>query len=93
MSRKPGIGLSFYEKWKSDFFPSDFFVRKGRKVAVPKYYLTKLEETDPDMAEQVRHNRKMKKKAKSYEYTEDRLRMKEEILEITAKKRQRDGII
>jgi hypothetical protein len=44
MSRMPGIGSAWFDKFQSDAFPSDFLVVDGRKVPVPSYYLRKLDE-------------------------------------------------
>lgn len=41
-STRPGIGHAWYEKYKSDAFPSDFVVHDGQKVSVPRYYTRKL---------------------------------------------------
>lgn len=41
MSRRPGIGRLWFEKFKSDVFPHDFVViRGGRKCKPPRYYDT-----------------------------------------------------
>lgn len=42
-SRRPGIGATWFDKYKDDCFPSDFLVVEGRQVPVPNYYLRKLE--------------------------------------------------
>lgn len=44
MSRMPGIGYSWFQKFKGDAFPSDFLVVEGRKRPVPPYYLRLLED-------------------------------------------------
>lgn len=44
MSRMPGIGAAWFDRFKADAFPSDFLVVDGRKVPVPGYYLRKLDE-------------------------------------------------
>lgn len=46
MSRRPGLGASWFERFKGDAFPSDFLVVDGRKVPVPGYYLRKLEDAE-----------------------------------------------
>jgi hypothetical protein len=46
MSRKPGIGDAWLQKFHRDVFPSDFLVINGRKRAVPPFYLRKLEDLD-----------------------------------------------
>lgn len=48
MSLKPGIGYTWFEKFKKDIFPRDFVVVNGNKVAVPKYY-DKLLDLDSTM--------------------------------------------
>lgn len=42
-SRRPGIGSTWFDKYHSDAFPSDFLVIDGREKPVPPYYLRKLE--------------------------------------------------
>lgn len=37
-----GIGRAWFDKFKSDAFPSDFCVVEGKQVAVPRYYLDRL---------------------------------------------------
>jgi len=43
MSRKPGIGKSWYDKYKNDVYPHDFVILNGKKVRPPKYYDTLLD--------------------------------------------------
>lgn len=38
MSRRPGIGKGWYDRFKSDVFPSDEVVVRGVKMRPPKYY-------------------------------------------------------
>jgi len=47
-SIKPGLGLSWFEKYKSDVFPSDFVVVGGQKLPVPDFYLSKLPEEEQE---------------------------------------------
>lgn len=45
MSRRPGIGKGWIDKYKKDIFPRDFVVVEGgSKVAVPRFYLEAQEE-------------------------------------------------
>lgn len=46
MSRMPGLGSGWFDKFKSDVFPSDFIIMNGTKKPVPEYYLKKLAEED-----------------------------------------------
>ena len=54
MSGKPGIGKSWYQKFKSDIFPSDECVIDGRKHPAPKYYRRLLEKEDPALYKTLR---------------------------------------
>lgn len=38
MSRRPGIGRGWYDKFKLDLYPSDFGIINGMKVRPPKFY-------------------------------------------------------
>lgn len=46
-SRRPGIGATWFDKFKSDAFPSDFLIVDGKKHPVPKFYLRKLQKEEP----------------------------------------------
>jgi len=47
MSRKPGIGSTWYEKWKNDVKSTDkVIVRNDLQIRPPKYYYSKWEIED-----------------------------------------------
>lgn len=46
MSRASGIGKGWFEKYKSDCYPSDFLVHDGKKAKVPRYYDKQLPEEE-----------------------------------------------
>lgn len=55
MSLKPGIGETWFQKYKGDLFPHDYAITPdGRKTTVPAYYRKLLKKTDPAMAEKLR---------------------------------------
>lgn len=60
MSRRPGLGKSWYEKYKTDLFPDNFVVIKGKKMPVPSYYQHLLREEDSEL------HISMQDKAKKY---------------------------
>ena len=60
MSLKPGIGADWFEKYKSDVFPSDFVVVNGKKCSPPAYYYKLLQRTDPELFEIVEQNSDIK---------------------------------
>jgi len=48
MSRRPGIGASWYEKYKTDVFPSDgVVIRGGVKCKPPKFYSERFKKEFP----------------------------------------------
>lgn len=53
-SRMPGLGLAWFNKYKSDVFPSDFVVVDGNKLPVPRYYILKLAEEEQDLIKKHR---------------------------------------
>lgn len=46
MSRRPGIGKQWFDKFKSDVYPEDFVVINGKRMRPPKYYDKLLEKED-----------------------------------------------
>lgn len=44
MSRRPGIGKHWYEKYSSDVFPSDEIALRGKLLKPPKFYINLLDE-------------------------------------------------
>lgn len=85
MSLKPGIGSRWFEKWKSDVFPQDHCIVRGKEKKPPKYYYKKLKEQDPDLYEVVKWQRTEKAKKHAKDNTEDRLLVKEKCLEARIK--------
>jgi len=57
MSRNPGIGAWWLEKYYTDVFPRDHLVVGGRARPVPRYYFQKHAELDPIGAEAIKHQR------------------------------------
>ena len=78
MSRRPGIGKTWYEKFKKDVFPDDFLVVAGKKITVPKYYLTQLELASPELYGKIRGKRLNAKDKNKEENTTSRLLVREE---------------
>lgn len=55
MSRRPGIAQTWFDKYKSDLFPDDFVVIEGRTMPVPRFYLSKLSESEQAEIKAERH--------------------------------------
>lgn len=78
MSRRPGIGDTWYKKYKKDLFPYDECIVEGKKVPVPSYYLKKLKEEQPHTHEVIRKKRLKKALKSKADNTPERLKAKEE---------------
>jgi len=57
MSRRPGIGRGWYDKYKNDIYPSDFAVIGERKVKPPKFYDNLLKNQNPTEFEILKKSR------------------------------------
>lgn len=77
MSRRPGIGRGWYEKFKSDCYPSDFLVHDGKKMKPPKFYDRCFEIDSPEEFALIKLNRELKTKVAAADNTPDRLKVKE----------------
>ena len=75
MSRRPGIGRDWYEKFKDDCFPSDEVPVPGTGVfkKVPRYYEQIFEAEEPIGHEEVKRLRKRFREAHKDEYSPQRL--------------------
>lgn len=75
-SRRPGIGATWYEKFKSDCFPTDFIVVDGKQRAVPRYYTTKLQEEE---LTRIKRRRKASAIPRKPDNTKERLKVREQV--------------
>lgn len=76
-STNPGIGSGWFDKFKSDAFPSDFIIVDGHRVPVPKYYTDKLAEEE---AHKIKINRRLNNRSRRADQTPARLAVREEVL-------------
>lgn len=78
MSLKPGIGATWYEKFKTDVFPADATPIPGKGVVqkVPRYYETILASEDPGTHELVKQIRKKFIEEHGHDFTPERLEAK-----------------
>lgn len=61
MSRMPGLGHDWYEKYKKQIYPNDFIVvRDDVTCKPPQYYDSLLEKEDPVLYEQIKKARQDK---------------------------------
>lgn len=56
-SKKPGIGKPFFDRFKSDIYPHDEVIVRGRVMRPPQYYDRQLEKEDPQQYIALRQSR------------------------------------
>jgi len=57
MSRRPGIGKTWYDQFNQEVFPSDEIIIRGKKQKPPRYYHEQYEIVDPEGAADVSKRR------------------------------------
>lgn len=62
MSRKPGIGRTFFEDHKEEIYEFDSIIQRspdgGRKTKPPRYFDLCLEKVNPELYKRIKQNRK-----------------------------------
>lgn len=89
MSRRPGIGKNFFDKYKKDIFSEDFVIIRGKKMKPPKFYMGQYEITDPEKAKKIKAKRKNLAEKQKDENNHERLKVKEYISKERAKQLKR----
>lgn len=83
MSRRPGIGKKWWDKYKQDVYPSEEVIIKkgGKNIAIPppKYYENQYEIDNPVQHQQMKQRREKAAKENASENTPERLLVKETI--------------
>lgn len=78
MSRKPGIGRDWFDKYKTDVFPHDYVVMNGKKIKPPRYYDSLLSEEELELVKKARQDA-MPDLIKHYDHNMDRLFVEEAV--------------
>lgn len=79
MSRRPGIGSDWYEKFSSDVFPTDSVVLKGREIRPPRYYTDKYTKDNFMASVELKNKRISTMKRFDKDYTRDKLIARERV--------------
>jgi len=77
MSRNPGLGQTFMDRYPQDIFNHDSIVLDGKKYRIPRYYDKKLEKLDPHKLEDKKFKRETNARKLYADNTEERLNVKE----------------
>ena len=79
MSRRPGIGSGWFDKFGSGAYAHDRVIMRGRPMRPPKFYDGKYELLDPDHYEQIKFNRFENNKIYLDDQSPTRLKIKEQV--------------
>lgn len=79
MSRKPGIGREFYEKYKSEIFPVDRVVMNGMEMKPPKYYHSLMKNENRWIHEEVQQKREKRATLMKENQSDERLLVREKV--------------
>lgn len=79
MSRRPGLGTSWFEKYHADVYPSNFIISDGKKAPPPSFYDQLLKKKDPSLHEKILHKRKQHLQDNASEHTQTRLDVRSEV--------------
>ena len=93
MSRMPGIGVPFFEKWESDFHRGQISVKKKNGDIIfrkmPRHFERLLEKVKPDLVADLKQAREdaLNKRKLEYpeEFTEERLQVHDQLFAISRK--------
>lgn len=77
MSRKPGLGAGWIEKYRKDVYRDDIVIVNGKKTRPPSFYDKVLEESE---LEELKIRRQEKAERHAEDNTSERLRVKERVL-------------
>lgn len=88
MSRRPGVGAGWWERFSSDVWPDDFVVIRGREMKPPRYYERLYElQTAGERArwyelndiERLKVSRVRKARRSAWNATPERLKVREQV--------------
>lgn len=85
MSRRPGVAANWYKSFKTDVYPSDEVIINGRAMQPPKYYDTLLEQENPFLYDDIKHDRLQNADKHAYDNTPERLHVKHKVKQAQAK--------
>lgn len=84
MSRRPGIGRPWLEKYQTDVYPDDFVLMRGKKLKPPKYYDNILHSSNPFILDEIKERRVQNGKLNQKHSTPERLYVRETIHQLKA---------
>nr|AVQ10207.1 replication protein VP4 [Gokushovirinae environmental samples] len=87
MSRRPGIGQKYFEKYGAEVYAHDRVVINGREVRPPRFYDVKLDAIDPKRMEVLKRKRRRMALLHREDNTPERRRVRERVVELNLAER------
>jgi len=89
MTCSQGIGRAALDRWRSDFFPNDYAIFRGKPMRVPRYFDKQLPEDELQLLKTKRKQDAMKPERLANS-TRTRLAVREEVTKARVNLRKRD---
>lgn len=89
MSRRPGIGKKWFDKYHKDCYPKDFTMIRNIRCKPPKYYDSLLREHHEELYDDIKAQRELKALEQHEENSPERLKAKEAVKEAQLKQLKR----
>jgi hypothetical protein len=89
MSRRPGLGKDWLQKYTSDVYPHDRIIHKGHPLRPPKYYDNIFDVENPEVMDEVKLSRIQKMRTNLKDSTFERLAVKERLQYVKFEKLKR----
>ncbi len=87
MSRRPGIGKTWLDKYQSDVYPHDSLVQSGRELPPPKYFDTQIPE---ELLAELKLRRAERAEPFKWNQTRERLEVRSTIASLRQKRKERE---
>lgn len=89
MSLRPGLAADWYDKYRSDIYPSGYLIHAKSKVKIPRYYDKLYEREEPEKLEVEKRKRKIRARLNKKENTPERLATREKVKQLNYKQLSR----
>lgn len=90
MSRRPGIGAGWFEKYGNHAYQFDSVIMNGREVRPPRFYDTRFEVLDSDRLRYLKTKRRSAALKHRSDNTSARRHVKEEVLRLTLNAKRKE---
>lgn len=80
MSRRPGLGHGWQQRFQRDLYPHDYAIAKAQKFRPPRYYDRQLEAAEPELYRKLQQRRRQHVRTSNDKHTPERRRAREHII-------------